>query len=71
MPEVSQTLLNEKLDQINLGMIADSASQTVEDVQLMLAGIRDEVIDSIFLRKLNVQLDFGIGILTLSNQKTI
>jgi len=33
----------------------------------MLAAIRDEVIDSVFLRKLNVQLDFGIGILTLSN----
>ncbi len=49
--EIAQTLLNEKLCQINFASVAEAAGSTIETVQRTLAGIRDEVIDSVFLKK--------------------
>jgi hypothetical protein len=69
--EIAQSLLNDKLCQINFASVAEAAGSTVDTVLATLAGIRDEIIDSVFLRKLNVQLDFGIGRLLLFNNSTI
>lgn len=66
-----QALLNYKLNQVNLGVIAESAGSTIDIVQNTLAGLRDEILDSVILRKGNVQLDFGIGTLLLTNQSVI
>ena len=66
-----QALLNYKLNQVNLGVIAESAGSTIDIVQNTLAGLRDEILDSVILRKVNVQLDFGIGTLLLTNQSVI
>jgi hypothetical protein len=51
---IPQSLLNDKLCLINFGAVAEAASCTVEVVQSTLAGIRDEFIDSVLLRRLNV-----------------
>lgn len=54
MVEIVQSLLNDKLCQINFQSVAEAAGSTVETLLTTLAGIRDEVVDSVFLRKLNV-----------------
>lgn len=69
--EIVQSLLTDKLCQINFQSVAEAAGSTVETLLTTLAGIRDEVVDSVFLRKLNVQLDFSIGKLMLFNNGTI
>jgi hypothetical protein len=68
---VPQALLNYKLNQVNISVIAESAGSTIDIVQNTLAGLRDEILDSVILKKVNVQLDFGIGTLLLTNQSVI
>ena len=58
-------MLNERLNVLSISAVASSADTSSEDVQKFLASFRDEVVDSVVLRKLDVQLDFGIGTLFL------
>lgn len=50
---------------LSVSAIASSADTSSEYVQKFLASFRDEIVDSVVLRKLDVQLDFGIGTLSL------
>jgi hypothetical protein len=61
-------MLNERLTVLSVSTVANSAETSSEIVQKFLSNFRDEIVDSVVLRKLDVQLDFGIGTLSLFRQ---
>ena len=66
--EVPQQMLNERLTVLSVSTVASSAETSSEIVQKFLSNFRDEIVDSVVLRKLDVHLDFGIGTLSLFRQ---
>ena len=63
--DIPQQLLDEKLIQLNITSVAQVCGSSVESVQSIMGAIRDEVVESIFQRKANIALNFGVGVLTL------
>jgi len=51
--------------------LADACGQTVETVQNILSGIRDEIVDSVMVKKNNAALSFGFGTLNLRHNGTV
>ncbi len=68
--EISQQILEKQLTQLNASEIALECGTNPETVTQILTKIRDETMDCIHSNKSNVELNFGIGILSLmkSNQ---
>jgi hypothetical protein len=63
--ELANPLLEEKLVCVNLGKLAEACDLPMESVQNILAGIRDEIVDHVIVKKGNVSLNFGFGTLNL------
>jgi hypothetical protein len=69
--EIAQPLLDEKLTVLSINTIADATNQTVETVTGILAGIRDEIVDHVIIKKNNASLNFGVGVLSLRQSGTV
>lgn len=63
--DIRQSVLDEKLIQLNVSSVAQVCGSTVEAVQAIMSAIRDEIVESIFQRKANISLNFGVGVLSL------
>lgn len=63
---MDQTILDDKLISMNVASVAQVCSCSPENVTQILSAIRDEIIESIYQRKTNVNLNFGVGSLCLS-----
>lgn len=64
--DIPQSVLDEKLVSLNVASVADVCNSSSEAVSAILNGIRDETLDCVLKRKATVNLNFGIGTLTLS-----
>lgn len=51
--------------------IAEACQTSTETVTAFFAGIRDEVVDLVLNKNLNVSLNFGFGILNLRQGGTV
>lgn len=71
LAEVSQALLDENLVTISIAKVAEAADLSVETVTSILAGVRDEIVDLVMVRKTNATLNFGFGLLQLRIGGTI
>ena len=63
--DIPQSILEEKLIQLNVSSVAQVCGTSVEQVQSIMGAIRDEVVEAIFQRKANIALNFGVGVLSL------
>lgn len=63
--EVGQSLIDEKLQTISVGKIAEKSDLSNETVTSVLAGVRDEIVELVSTKKTNVTLNFGFGTLNL------
>jgi len=64
---LAQPLLDEKLVNLNIAKISEASEIPTEAVTSILAGIRDEIVDLIIVRKSSATLNFGFGSLFLRN----
>jgi len=71
LADISQQLLDDKLVNVNFGSVAEACNSTVETVQSILAGIRDEIVDHVINRRKDAVLSFGIGQLFLRQNGTV
>lgn len=71
LADLSQQLLDEKLVAVNTAAVAEDCGAPVETVNGLLAGIRDEIVDLVITRKHNVQLNIGLGSLSLRHTGTV
>ena len=69
--DLPQPLLDEKLSSLSVAQLSDLSAQTAETVTGLLAGVRDEIVESVIQRKNNCSLNFGFGILNLRANGTV
>jgi hypothetical protein len=69
--DLPQPLLDEKLSTLSVAQLSDLSAQTAENVTGLLAGVRDEIVESVIQRKNNCSLNFGFGILSLRANGTV
>jgi hypothetical protein len=65
LSDLPQPLLDEKLATLSTATIAEESLTSVETVNGLLSGIRDEIVDLVLVRKQNIVLNFGFGTLNL------
>ena len=65
--DISESVLNEKLTTLSVASVAQVCNTTSEIVSGILSGIRDEIVEMIKFKKVNlISLNFPIGVLTLN-----
>ncbi len=70
LSDIPQATLDAKLIQLNVSSVAQVCGASTEAVQSIMSAIRDEVVESVFQRKANVSLNFGVGSLSLLRNGT-
>lgn len=69
--DLPQHLLDERLASLSVSHISETSGATSEVVHSILAGIRDEIVDTVLVRKNNASLNFGFGVLNLRANGTV
>lgn len=63
--DLPQQLLDDKLVSVSLASVAEQSKTSLEAVNSVLSGVRDEIVDNVLVRKNNVAMNFGFGSLNL------
>ena len=69
--DFTQSLLDEKLVPMSVATLSESSGLTVDNVTSILGAIRDEVVDLVMIKKHNVALNLGFGVLNLRQGGTV